>query len=75
MNGFYRGTSILLTNAKNQIEVINNAISFAENIPDWEYKRNSIDVSIFKDGCRWYGKTQIEKILSIKEMKPVELVS
>ena len=74
-SGFYRGTSTLLTNAKNEIEAINNAISFAESLPNWELKRNNIDTSIFMDGCRWYGKSEIEEIISVKEMQPIELVN
>lgn len=67
--GYFSGTSTLLTNAKNQIEAINYAIFFAANLPNWEYKRNNIDTSIFMDGCRWYGKSQIQNIISVKLVK------
>ena len=69
MEPYMCGTSTLLTSAKNQIEAINNAIIFAADLPFWEYKRNNIDESLFKDGCRWYGKTQITDIISIKLVK------
>lgn len=63
------GNSSLIVKAKNQIEAVNEAITFSEMLPDQELEKNHIDIERFKDGCRYYGKSQIEKITSVKIVK------
>ena len=69
LGSYMCGNTRLIVKAKNQIEAINDAISFCEMLPDWELERNNINIEIFKDGCKYYGKSQIEKITSVKIVK------
>ena len=69
--GFRNGTSKLQVKVKNNIEAMNQAIWFAENLPTWELERNGIDENDYREGkiCRYYYKTQISKIVKIENVK------
>ena len=72
LNGGYRtGVSKLETEVKNNLELINCAIRFAENLPSWELERNGIneDEYIDRKHCRPHYLTKLSKVLKIENVK------
>lgn len=69
--GFFTGTSILQVEVRTITEAMNDAISFCEHIPHWEFKRNNIDLEQYREGnsCTVNYRTQLNKILSIEASK------
>lgn len=68
--GFKLGTSKFLVKAKNQIEALNEAIKNVEQLPNWEFERNEIDLNDYREGntSRYHYETRISKILSVKAL-------
>ena len=72
MSGGYRtGTSKLAIKANNYEKLVNIAINFASNLPDWELKANNIDLESYREGktCRYHYATKLSKILKIENLK------
>ena len=69
--GYYEGTSILVTNSANKVDAINQAISFAGQLPSWEFERNGINLEQYREGniCRYYYMTQVSRIINVKVVK------
>ena len=69
--GYRIGTSKLQVKVKNNIEAMNQAIWFAENLPSWELERNGIDENDYREYpiCRYYYKTTLARIVKIENVK------
>ena len=71
-NGAYRtGVSKIELKARGYKEVLNAAISFADEIPSWELERNNIDIEDYREKpycCYHYG-TKLTRILKIENLK------
>lgn len=69
--GFKTGTSVLDCQVKDMAELMNNAISFVNNLPSWELKRNNIDLQEYRPSnlCCYYYRTQLSKVIKIEKIK------
>jgi len=65
--GFRTGITKFATHAKNKIEAINDAISFATHLPSAEIERNGIDLEEYREYpvCSYYYETRLTKILKV----------
>lgn len=69
--GFKTGTSKLMVKTKSIADAINKAISFASNLPSWEFERNNIDLEEYREYpiCTYYYTTKLSRILKIENVK------
>ena len=69
--GYRTGVSKLQVKCKSYADAMNQAIWFADNLPDWELERNGIDREEYRNYpvCRYYYETKLSKIISIENVK------
>lgn len=68
---FRTGISVLDCEVKNTEELMNHAIDFCDNLPDWEFKRSGINIQDYRKGntCQYFYRTQLSKVILIKRIK------
>lgn len=68
---FRTGTSRFECEVKNTEELMNNAIDFCDNLPDWELRANGIDIQEYRkdNTCRYFYRIQLSKVLMIERIK------
>ena len=65
------GISKLAIESKNYAELMNTVIDFAKDLPNFELKRNDINLEEYREGklCRYHYRTELSSILKIEEWK------
>ena len=68
---YMTGTSKFRTKANNKLDVMNQAIEFANDIPSWDFEKNNIDLEKYRvyPVCTYYYRTQLSKVIYIKTAK------
>ena len=65
------GISKLAIEAKDYTALMNTVIDFAKDLPNFEFKRNDINLGEYREGniCRYHYRTELSNILKIEDWK------